>query len=64
MESTGSFAPYQHLETAAAYFAAKIYCNHLENTSMHLKMDTATVTSLNKLEVQMRCFLLLNLKEQ
>ena len=37
------------LETAAAYFAVKIYCNHLQNTTIHLKIDnTATVVSLNK----------------
>ena len=37
------------LETAAAYFAVKIYCNHLQNTTIHLKIDnTATMVSLNK----------------
>ena len=37
------------LETAAAYFAVTIYCNHLQNTTIHLKIDnTATVVSLNK----------------
>ena len=37
------------LETAVAYFAVKVYCNNLENSSMHLKIDnTATVASLNK----------------
>ena len=37
------------LETAAAYFAVKIYCNHLQNTTTHLKIDnTTTVVSLNK----------------
>ena len=37
------------LETAVAYFAVKFYCDHLENSSIHLKIDnTATVASLNK----------------
>ena len=37
------------LETAAAYFAVTIYCNHLQNTTIHLKIDnTATMVSLSK----------------
>ena len=37
------------LETAAAYSAVKIYCKHLQNTTIHLKLDnTATMVSLNK----------------
>ena len=36
-------------ETAAAYFALKLFCKDLKNTAVHLKVDnTATVAFINK----------------
>ena len=37
------------LETAAAYFALKLFCKNFKNTAVHLKVDnTATVAFINK----------------
>ena len=37
------------LETAAAYFALKLFCKGFKNTAVHLKVDnTATVAFINK----------------
>ena len=39
-------------ETAAAYFALKLFCKNFKNTTVHLKVDnTATAAFINKQKV-------------